>query len=470
MIVPDWVADVIFYQIFPDRFANGDPSNDPPNVRPWGSPPDLYHFQGGDLKGILQHLDYLLDLGINAIYLNPIFQSPSTHRYNTTDYYRIDERLGTMEDFRALLHHAHQNGVRIILDGVFNHCGRGFFAFVDVLENQQHSAYRDWFHIWRFPVNAYSRGPATRYAAWWGIKSLPKFNTDNPRVRAYLLDVVRFWTSQGIDGWRLDVPNEIDDDSFWAAFRDTVKSINPEAYLVGEIWDVNPRWVSEGHFDGLMNYPLREAILRYLNREMTAGQFLGAVEQILHAYPPENRLAMYVPLGSHDTERVITVLGNHQPAVKMAFALQFALPGAPAIYYGDEIGLAGGKDPDCRRAFPWDETFWDKDLRTWVKSLIHLRKTWAALRRGEFQIIAVEDSSRCCAFVRRAEEQQILVAANAGAHERELGINLNAAGFNASQPLHILLGAEHPWHINEGYLSVHLPPYGIFWLAGNRST
>ncbi len=221
MSVPSWVQDSVFYQIFPDRFANGDPGNDPPNVQPWGSPPTIWDFQGGDLQGIIQHFDYLLDLGVNALYLNPIFHATSNHRYNTTDYYKIDPKLGDMGDFHALLDLAHRHNMRLILDGVFNHCGRGFFAFADVLENHQHSPYRDWFHINRFPVDAFSPGEARDYKAWWGIKSLPKFNTTNPDVRKYLLDVARYWIEQGADGWRLDVPNEIDDDPFWDEFRHT---------------------------------------------------------------------------------------------------------------------------------------------------------------------------------------------------------------------------------------------------------
>ena len=220
MSVPSWVQDAIFYQIFPDRFANGDTENDPPNLVRWGSPPTSWGFQGGDLKGIQQKFDYLLDLGINAIYLNPIFQSTSTHRYNTTDYFKIDSKLGTLDDFHSLVEHAHRNQVRVILDGVFNHCGRGFFAFNDILENQEYSPYRDWFHIKHFPVDAYSYGEATDYLGWWGMKSLPKFNTTNRWVRKYLLDVARYWIEHGADGWRLDVPNEINDDTFWSEFRD----------------------------------------------------------------------------------------------------------------------------------------------------------------------------------------------------------------------------------------------------------
>ena len=351
MTVPYWVPDAIFYQIFPDRFANGDPSNDPPNVVPWGSPPTIWNFMGGDLRGILQRLDYLLDLGVTAIYLNPIFLSSSNHRYNTYDYYHIDPKLGTMADFRALLDACHANGVRVILDGVFNHCGRGFFAFSDVLENGEHSPYKDWFHIKRFPVRAYGDGEAEDYEAWWGFKSLPEFNTDNPRVRRYIFEVARYWIRQGIDGWRLDVPNEIDDDAFWQEFRAVVKAENPDAYLVGEIWTADPRWTQ--HFDGLMNYPLREAILGFLGGALDAATFAQRLTELQQLYPRDRAYAMYNPLGSHDTERVRTLLGNAEK-VKAAFALLFAYPGAPAVYYGDEIGLEGSKDPDNRRAFPWE--------------------------------------------------------------------------------------------------------------------
>ena len=190
-----------------------------------------------------------------------------------------------------MIEHAHRNQVRIILDGVFNHCGRGFFAFNDILENQEYSAYRDWFHINHFPVDAYSWGGATDYLGWWGMKSLPKFNTDNPKTRQYLLDVGRYWIEQGADGWRLDVPNEINDDSFWAEFRQVVKAANPEAYLVGEIWTADPRWVGEEHFDGLMNYPIMDAIAGLLaTQSLDAAHFAEKVEGLLSLYPRENTL------------------------------------------------------------------------------------------------------------------------------------------------------------------------------------
>jgi glycosidase len=304
MSVPDWVRDAIFYQIFPDRFYNGDTENDPPNLQPWGAEPTYRGFQGGDLRGIIDKFDYLLDLGITALYLNPIFTAASNHRYNTHDYYTIDPTLGTMEDFHALLDAAHSNQIRVVLDGVFNHCGRGFFAFNDLLENGPDSRYVDWFHIHNYPLEAYSEGKSTSYAAWWGNKDLPQFNASNPDVRRYLMDVSRYWIEQGMDGWRLDVPAEIDDDDFWAEFRQVVKTANPDAYTVGEIWDGDPRWVGDSHFDGLMHYPLRRAILSMLTGKLPVSEFAGQMEAFPSMYPLENLHAMYVHLGSHDTRRV----------------------------------------------------------------------------------------------------------------------------------------------------------------------
>ena len=462
MTVPYWIQDAIFYQIFPDRFANGNPANDPPNVQPWGSPPTIWDFQGGDLRGILHHLDYLLDLGITAIYLNPIFESASNHRYNTRDYYRIDPKLGTMEDFRALLDAAHRNGMRIILDGVFNHCGRGFFAFDDILENGEHSPYKNWFHIKRFPPNAYGEGQAEDYEAWWQFKSLPKFNTDNPDTRRYLLDVARYWIEIGADGWRLDVPNEIDDDSFWAEFRHIVKSLNPDAYLLGEIWTPDPRWADENHFDGLMNYPLREELLRLLQAEtLDTVQFAEKIETLLALYPRENVHAMYLPLGTHDTERLWTKLGGNAEKVKLAFLLQMSLPGAPAIYYGDEIGMEGGKDPDCRRAFPWNPEAWKADLRPWVQTLIALRKKHLALRRGDYTRLLAENGERgIYAFARTFGTQTLLVAVNASPSTQTLRIPIS----EQNAPRVSLINARR-YQIQNGYLELALPPWSGDWIG-----
>lgn len=465
MTTPYWVQDAIFYQIFPDRFANGDPDNDPPNVQAWGSPPTIWDFQGGDLRGIIQRLDYLLDLGINAIYLNPIFHSTSTHRYNTRDYYIIDPKLGSLADFRALLDAAHRNGIRILLDGVFNHCGRGFFAFADLLENGENSPYKDWFHTKHFPLDAYTPGEAENYLAWWKFKSLPKFNTANPQVRKYIFDVARYWIEQGIDGWRLDVPNEIDDDSFWEEFHLAVKSVNRDAYLLGEIWTPDPRWANDKHFDGLMNYPVRDALLRLLYAgTLDMPHFVEKVEGLLKTYPRENVYAMYVPLGSHDTERLFTKVERSAEKTKLAFLFQFAYPGAPAIYYGDEIGLEGEKDPDCRRAFPWDQKDWNVELRHWVKTLIALRKQHPALRRGDFQRLFMDDSNGRYVFARTLGEEKIVVALNAGPHVQKVDVPTTSLGWQDGRSLHGLLDNQQ-YTVAGGHLSLDLQPWSGTWVG-----
>ncbi|UCH59502.1 MAG: glycoside hydrolase family 13 protein [Anaerolineales bacterium] len=465
MSVPYWVQDAVFYQIFPDRFANGDPKNDPPNVQAWGSPPTTSNFMGGDLRGIINHFDYLLDLGINCIYLNPIFHSPSNHRYNTSDYYKIDPKLGDMRDFKALLENAHQNNIRVILDGVFNHCGRGFFAFVDVLENQQDSAYKDWYHIKQFPVEAYTPGEATDYLAWWKIKSLPKFNTDNQQVRKYILDVARYWIAQGADGWRLDVPNEIDDDGFWGEFRQAVKEVNPDAYLVGEIWDQEPRWVGDDHFDGLMNYPVRKALLDVLTSSSAdMSQFASNIESNLRVYKRENTFAMFVPMGSHDTERLLTILEGDIGKAKLAFLFQFAFPGAPAIYYGDEIGMMGGKDPGCRGSFPWDRNQWDTELHAWLKQLIVMRKRLPVLRRGNYQQILVDNRRRFFAFARTLGDSAVLVLLNLGATRRHVRIKVDSLGWEDGRILHSLLEQEE-LIVSGDSATVTIPPWSGKWFT-----
>jgi cyclomaltodextrinase len=464
MSVPFWVQDAVFYQIFPDRFANGEPGNDPVNVQTWGTAPTNWNFMGGDLRGIIQNLDYLLDLGINAIYLNPIFQAASNHRYDTFDYFTIDPKLGDMADFRAFVEVAHRNQVRIILDGVFNHCGRGFFAFHDLIENQQYSPYREWFHVRNFPVDAYTPGESRDYAAWWGMKSLPKLNTGNPAVRKYLFKIARHWIDAGVDGWRLDVPNEIDDDAFWAEFRQVVKSANPEAYLLGEIWNVDARWVGDSHFDGLMNYPMRDCLLRLLYAgTMDTSQCAARMEALLNVYPRQNTYAMYNTLGSHDTERLLTKLEDDVVKTKMAYLFLFAYPGAPAIYYGDEIGLKGGKDPECRGAFPWDRSQWNTDLHSWVKQLISLRKRLSVLRRGDFQTVLTDNRKRCFAFLRRLGDETILMVMNAGGTRRILHIPVAGSGWEDGRIVRNLLGREEST-ISGDTLTITLPPWSGAWL------
>ena len=464
MTIPYWVQDAIFYQIFPDRFANGDTNNDPPNVQTWGSPPTAWGFQGGDLRGIITQFNYLLDLGINALYLNPIFLSPSNHRYNTTDYYKIDPRLGDLSDFKALLEVAHANQVRVILDGAFNHCSRGFFAFTDLLENQANSAYKDWFHVQVYPVDAYSPAHRDTYLAWWGYQSMPKFNTNNREVRRYLLDIARYWVEMGVDGWRLDVPNEIDDNSFWAEFRHVVKAINRDAYLVGEIWTADTRWVGNEHFDGLMNYPLRDAVLEFLTGSgLLATGFADRVENLLKLYPHEHAYSMYLPLGSHDTERIWTKLDGDIGKVKLAYTFLFAYPGAPAIYYGDEIGMLGGKDPECRAAFPWKAESQNYELRGYLQNMIAIRKKLPVLRRGDYRRIFLDDRRQCYIFARTLGRECVLVALNAGATQRHIRFSIKALGWEDGRIVRNLLGQQE-YIVSGDSLLVSLAPWSGVWI------
>lgn len=458
MSVPSWVKDAVFYQIFPDRFCNGETSNDPENVEAWGTEPSLWGFQGGDLKGISQKLDYLVELGINAIYLNPIFHSTSTHRYDTVDYYKIDPKLGNMEDFHVLIKTAHEKGIKVVLDGVFNHTGRGFFAFVDIMDNGEHSPYKNWYHIHKFPVDAYSSGDAVNFDGWWRFKSLPKLNTDHPPVREYIFSVAEYWIELGADGWRLDVPNEIDDDDFWEEFRRRVKKINPDAFIMGEIWEANPRWVNDSHFDSLMNYALKDALIDFLNKKISGKALEIQINHLKRLYPEEHNFAMYNLLGSHDTERIITYLNDQIDLVKMAYLFMFSMPGAPAIYYGDEIGLKGGKDPQCRRAFNWNPESWHAEINEWLRSLIKIRKDEVILRNGRLEELYSDNESNVFGFARIHEEKSILALFNAENSIQSIDVNVGKLGIRPGRHFSNMVGIERSYQVDiNGALRITIP-------------
>jgi cyclomaltodextrinase len=438
---PAWVRDAIFYEIFPDRFAASDRVTKPGPLEPWDSPPTLHGFKGGDLLGIVEHLDYVADLGINALYLSPIFASASNHRYHTYDYLRVDPLLGGDAALRELLDAAHEREMRVILDGVFNHTGRGFWPFHHVLETGGSSPYRRWFHLDDAaldagrPLVAYppddAPAAALGYEAWWGMPALPKLNTDEPAVREYLFGVAEHWLRFGIDGWRLDVPGEIDDEAFWQEFRARCRAIRPDAYIVGEIWHLAPDWLRGDRFDALMNYPLAEAILGYAGgpqldlaavhsqQEYAAGivatdgaGFAARLRDLLTAYEPATTAVQLNLLGSHDTPRLRTVLGGDPDRVRLAVLLQSTLPGAPCLYYGDEVGLSGGPDPACRGAFPWEATRWEPGLRDTVRGLYRLRTAEAALREGPLAVVGTMGPA--VAYERGHGAARFVVAANPG--------------------------------------------------------
>ena len=464
-MIPSWVKDAIFYQIFPDRFFNGNIENDPENVKKWEANPTISGFQGGDLEGIIKKFDYLLELGINAIYLNPIFRSTSTHRYDTVDYFQIDPKLGDLETFHRLIDTAHRSGVKIILDGVFNHTARGFFAFNDILENGEESPYKNWYHIYHFPVDAYSPGKAKDYSAWWDFKSLPKLNVEHKPVRDYLLSVSKYWIEQGADGWRLDVPNEINDDSFWEQFRNEVKSINSEAYLCGEIWEASSKWVDNKHFDGLMNYPLRDAILKFLGGKTNSDILNKMILELEAIYSFDQMSGMYNLLGSHDTERILTIFNGNTNLVKLALLILLTFPGAPSLYYGDEIGVLGGKDPDCRKTFPWVKNQQNLDLFEWTKKLIQFRKIFNPLRNGKLMKLQPKGNKDLFAYARMDEQKIFVIIINRSKQYQIINLDLSLIDFHSAIILNNLLGEEKfELDKNRKLTNISIPPESGFLL------
>jgi cyclomaltodextrinase / maltogenic alpha-amylase / neopullulanase len=466
---PDWVRHAVFYQVFPDRFARSGRVPQPSGLEPWSSPPTLHGYKGGDLLGLVDRLDHLTDLGVTAIYLNPIFASASNHRYHTHDYYKVDPMLGGDAALRALLDAAHARGMRVILDGVFNHASRGFLPFHDLMENGPASPYRDWFFVHGFPLGAYGEGDGTvRYDCWWSIPALPKLNTATPAVREYLMGVAEHWLRFGIDGWRLDVPSEIDDDAFWREFRRRCRAVNPEAYIVGEIWDDAGRWLQGDQFDAVMNYPLTRAILGFAARDVDAEEvarsgykrlprlkaeaFAAALEAEVARYPRAIVDVQLNLLGSHDTPRLARVVRGDADAVSLALLLLFTLPGAPCVYYGDEVGLDGGHDPACRESMPWDRPdAWDRTRLAWVRSLAGLRHAHPALRGGDVEIAYAHRG--VVAIRRRLGDDDLLVVVNqrdGGAHAR---VPLPGLAAGVRMPL---LGAAAV-DVEDGLLHVRLP-------------
>ncbi len=447
---PEWVKHAVFYQIFPDRFNPSPRTQHERGIqfKPWGTPPEEQGYQGGDLFGIVDKLDYLKELGINALYLNPIFSAASNHRYNAYDYLEVDPLLGGEPALRELLDEAHKRGIRVVLDGVFNHCGRGFWAFHHILENGSDSPYMDWFTIQDFPLHAYpEEDQEPNYAAWWNHPSLPKFNTDNPGVRDYIFKVARHWLDFGIDGWRLDVPEEIKDDSFWREFRRVVKRANPEAYIVGEIWHEARHWLQGDMFDAVMNYQLTGPVLNFFGADSLnltwkhvdivleptgAEGFRKSIETLYALYDWEINYAQMNMLDSHDMPRALWLVNNDEAALRQIVLCQMTLPGAPCVYYGDEVGLSAGTDPYCREAFPWHKPeSWNYGLSEFYHSVIALRHAHPVLRTGDFEFLHAEGQT--AAYRRRLDSQEAVVAFNAGKTPQDIRIQAGAPARSFAQ-------------------------------------
>jgi cyclomaltodextrinase / maltogenic alpha-amylase / neopullulanase len=480
IVTPEWVKDAVFYQIFPDRFARSERLAKPTNLQPWGSQPTEHGYQGGDLLGVAEHLDYLSDLGVTAIYFTPIFQSASNHRYHTHDYEKVDPLLGGNAAFRTLMEEAHRRNIRVVLDGVFNHASRGFFPFNDILENGRESPWVDWFIVERWPLHPYDYSKTANYASWWGNRALPKLNMANPAVREYIMGIAEHWLREyDIDGWRLDVPMEITTPGFWQEFRLRVKAVKPDAYIVGEVWNNCAPWLQGDQHDAVMNYLFASAVIAFTaggrvteaqvkGRDydpypgIDAPQFKQRIETLLNSHDWQITLAQLNLLASHDTARVLSIVRGDTATMRLATLLQMTYPGAPSIYYGDEIGLHGSynydepfRDVDARWAFPWhDEKSWDMDLLAYVKHAIALRHAHSALRRGSFSSIYAQDE--CFAFVRKLGSEAFVVALNAGMSAQELELPVGPYIAEGSR-LAPLFGALSGATVQNGIVSVSIP-------------
>lgn len=559
--VPEWAREAVWYQIFPERFYNGDASNDPtlddmegpwPYFRPdeWQTHPwtsDWYKLQpwelkygvdfhtahgkrryGGDLQGVLEKLDYLQALGINAIYFNPLFESASHHKYDATMYHHIDNNFGpdpegdreiwakenpadpatwqwTAADslFLRLLKECHRRGIRVILDGVFNHVGTRFWAFQDVLKNQQDSPYKDWFVIERLDDPATPQNEF-KYTGWAGVKDLPELREDEnglvPPVRQHVFDVVKRWMdpngdgdpSDGVDGWRLDVAEKVNI-KFWREFRKHVKSLNPEAYIVGEVWWEDwPRnkmfnaapWLQGDAFDAVMNYRFARAVKKWaIDRKSAIGSsaFSDSVLAYLNDYGLDHTLVCQNLMDSHDVDRLASQIVNcdrwfdhganpmqnheynprkptpdERRRQKVVIGLQFTLPGAPMIYYGDEAGMWGGDDPSCRKPMVWpefryetekshplgyprqpDSVYFDGELFQWYQKMVAIRKQYKVLSHGGFFPISETGNKDLAAFTRAQGEDWVLVVANRSDQKMEAEFILPE------------LPAENSWLVDE---------------------
>ncbi|WHY98750.1 glycoside hydrolase family 13 protein [Peribacillus simplex] len=409
---PEWVKDTIWYQIFPERFANGNPDNDPEGVIPWGSEdPAVDNFFGGDFEGIIEHLDYLENLGINGIYFTPIFHAYSNHKYDTIDYRSIDPQFGTKETLKTLITECHKRNIRVMLDAVFNHSGYYFPPFQDLLENGEKSKYKDWFHPHSFPLKG---GERPNYETFGFFESMPKLNTANPEVKEYLLEVSAYWIKEfDIDAWRLDVANEVDQ-PFWREFRTTVKNIKPDLYILGEIWHDSMPWLRGDQFDAVMNYPFTNQVFRLVaSQTINAREFTEEMTAIYHSYPTNVFDVTFNLLGSHDTPRIFTDCGEDLARAKLIHAILLTFNGSPCIYYGDEIGLTGGMDPGCRKCMVWEEEKQNTELFNEIKTLILLRKEERLLANdGTFKFLDTAGNENIVAYQKYNGERSVVILIN----------------------------------------------------------
>ncbi len=390
----DWLRTSICYQIFPDRFCKdeeGEVITSEENHTPWGMKPGRRSFYGGNIKGITQKIPYLKELGITLLYLTPLFESSTNHKYNTRDYYNIDPSFGTFEETREMVKSLHESGIRVIFDAVFNHTGHDFFAFQDLLHNQERSHYRHWYYVDSYPVS-FEKTNYYTFANW--VSAMPKLNLEDSKAREYFLDVAKYWIQElDIDGYRLDVCDELSHD-FLIALKKAVKETKEDAVLIGEIQHESAAFLGGKELDSIMNYPFRDAMVDFFGKDhITSEEFMDILIQNQVIYRDEITFQMLNLLGSHDTPRFLTECGGNKQRLKLATAFQLLYKGVPYLYYGDEVGLKGGEDPLCRGTMVWREEEQDLELLRFFKTMISMRKEYPVLTVGDFQVKELKEKS-----------------------------------------------------------------------------
>lgn len=417
-LVPEWAEGKVVYQIFPNRFAT---TEQVPGEQWYRTPIGYRDDLKGNLKGITEHLPYLKELGIDVIYMTPIFRSDSMHKYDTIDYYQIDPSFGTADDLRELVDQAHELDMRVILDGVFNHTSQKFFAFADIMEKGEESPYVDWYYIDSFPLKA-EWGTKPNFQTFSYFGGMPKLNLSNPEVAQYVVDVAAYWIKNcHIDGWRLDVGDEVSH-YFWKKFRREVKEAKPDALLIGEVWHFAQDFLEGDEWDTVMNYHFYDAVKDYVAKEsISSSRFvdeLSFMKGNIHSkvYP-----VLWNLIDSHDTQRFLYSCGEKKEKLRLAAAFQLLLPGMPMMYYGDEYGMTGGDDPDCRRGMVWDEAYQDKEMYGWYQKLLQTRHKFPVLTHGK-------------TILARGEDEQNLVEIVRSYHGEHVTMFFHAAGEPVSLP------------------------------------
>ena len=414
--LPGWAKNKVVYQIFPSRFAaDQDVPEEVWYQAPIGHKADLK----GSLRGVIDRLDYIKELGADVLYMTPVFRSKSSHKYDTDDYYANDPSFGSKEDLKELVDKAHRRGMYVILDGVFNHTSLDFFAFKDIREKEGKSDYLDWYYVQSFPLEmAWGKRPSYKTFSYFG--GMPKLNLQNKEAADYVIGVASYWIREcDIDGWRLDVADEIDH-AFWKRFRREIRAVKRDALIVGEVWHFAADFLEGDEWDSVMNYPFYHGVQDLIvSEKMSAGAFLDRLGFMGGNLPRALDGYLWNLIGSHDTARFLHSAGNDVRKQKLAAALQLLLPGMPMIYYGDEAGMRGGNDPDCRRGMLWDEGRRNGEVFRYYQTLIRLRHGHPVLTEGELARQYADDGTGLIYMERRLGDRRaaLLVHPRQGAVE-----------------------------------------------------